>query len=1058
MDVTARRRLPGIYFQTEVPAPPETLPRMDVAAFVGFASCGPLHLPVPVEDVVRFRDVFGEDLPLAWDAEAGETRYAHLAPAVEAFFRNGSRRCWVVRVAQGATVNSFAVPGLIRADNGRRAAVRARCAGAWSDTMRVGTILSRRMLGAENFHRTALTYTLDVTAQADDLEPGALLCLSFDDDLVLFLVVGRVVQGAGHVRLTGTQARWFRRRDVLPTDLTGATARLQTGHDEEAPAIPVRAIAATNEGYDVRLESPAGSPPEASLDPMPEPGHVLHVVFGDERELWLAINEVNTLSVEDSPPAEEAQTQVQILAQEGLWPQLPNDADDLVAEAGSLALTVKQLTFELLVWDGKEIQARLAGLALSETHPRSWTRLPIDEAIFLLEDGQAVPPEPGSLAEAAFEPRFPLAGPPPPDDRDDPPPPTFYIPLGMAIQPDAERTEGRLVPAEAEASSPPAAVSEGTSALERNGLAHFSAGLFFDPDLTTKRLGVLVAAANDKQYLRRQDLIGLHSLFSIDEVTLLALPDAVHRRWEQAETPSPDLLPAPANLTLNPLDEPDAIEASWPLVTDTLVTTDTPVTYELQQDVEPDFGAPDTFRVDEPSLDVFFDDPCSRRYFYRVRALRGTQISAWSVTRSILAPASAFEGGVRVPLQAPTLSRSAPEEPPSIRWTRDDEATAYTVQEAVDPAFLTATPLYEATPVEAFEATERGGTFFLHHDFDTQDEGLFYYRVRAVRDGEDGPWSNTVLFYKAAGQGWTVIDAHTYDGETASGRLELLSLHRAMMRFCAARGDVLALLSAPRHYREEAVQAHVALLTPDPADDAETDTGPALAQRSTNPPPLNFDEERALTYGAIYHPWLASRLAGREGAVVYGPPDGDVCGMIAARTLGQGAWIAPANVPLQGVLSLDPGIGRAAWRQLLTRQINLVRPDPRGFVLLSADTLSADTALRSINVRRLLILLRRLALREGNTYVFESNSADLRRRIFYQFEAVLSTLYRRGAFAGATTAEAYQVVTGEIINTPASIERGRLFIELRVAPAEPLAFLTVRLIQRGTEGFEVEEV
>ena len=40
-------------------------------------------------------------------------------------------------------------------------------------------------------------------------------------------------------------------------------------------------------------------------------------------------------------------------------------------------------------------------------------------------------------------------------------------------------------------------------------------------------------------------------------------------------------------------------------------------------------------------------------------------------------------------------------------------------------------------------------------------------------------------------------------------------------------------------------------------------------------------------------------------------------------------------------------------------------------MVLSADTLSDDPDLRPINVRRLLILLRRLALRLGATYVFE---------------------------------------------------------------------------------------
>ena len=108
------RRLPGFRFEAQPPPLDEVLPRMDVAAFVGFAASGPLHLPVAVEDVAQFNAVFGDDAPLVWDTRRGETVYSHLASAVKAFFRNGGRRCWVVRVAGRARANYFHVPGLAR--------------------------------------------------------------------------------------------------------------------------------------------------------------------------------------------------------------------------------------------------------------------------------------------------------------------------------------------------------------------------------------------------------------------------------------------------------------------------------------------------------------------------------------------------------------------------------------------------------------------------------------------------------------------------------------------------------------------------------------------------------------------------------------------------------------------------------------------------------------------------------------------------------------------------------------------------------------------------------
>jgi len=108
-------RLPGVTFETRMPSVPSPLPRMDVAAFVGFAASGPINVPVPVDEPTRFHDIFGEDLPLAVDDRTRQPVYAELPAAVRGFFRNGGARCWVVRVAgPSAATDRFLVPGLLR--------------------------------------------------------------------------------------------------------------------------------------------------------------------------------------------------------------------------------------------------------------------------------------------------------------------------------------------------------------------------------------------------------------------------------------------------------------------------------------------------------------------------------------------------------------------------------------------------------------------------------------------------------------------------------------------------------------------------------------------------------------------------------------------------------------------------------------------------------------------------------------------------------------------------------------------------------------------------------
>jgi phage tail sheath protein FI len=116
---------------------------------------------------------------------------------------------------------------------------------------------------------------------------------------------------------------------------------------------------------------------------------------------------------------------------------------------------------------------------------------------------------------------------------------------------------------------------------------------------------------------------------------------------------------------------------------------------------------------------------------------------------------------------------------------------------------------------------------------------------------------------------------------------------------------------------------------------------------------------------------------------------------------------------------------------------------------MSATTLSGDVDSSPVNVRRLLALLRRAAVRQGNVFAFEPNGDRLARNVQGTFTALLDGLYRRGAFAGATADASYRVVADATVNPPASVDQGRFVVELQVAPSLPLEFLTVRMVQQN---------
>jgi hypothetical protein len=108
-----RRRLPGFHFEVQTAAW-RCASAHGRGCFVGFAASGPLDRPVRVASIPQFEMIFGEDAKLAWDETRGEQVYAYLAPAVRAFFRNGGRLAWIIRVAGKTQTDHFPVSGLLQ--------------------------------------------------------------------------------------------------------------------------------------------------------------------------------------------------------------------------------------------------------------------------------------------------------------------------------------------------------------------------------------------------------------------------------------------------------------------------------------------------------------------------------------------------------------------------------------------------------------------------------------------------------------------------------------------------------------------------------------------------------------------------------------------------------------------------------------------------------------------------------------------------------------------------------------------------------------------------------
>jgi hypothetical protein len=919
------RPLPGIRFDVPPAALDDPLPRMDVAVLVGFAASGPLDWPVLVESAAEFRTTFGDDLPLAWDSQRDEMSHSLLGQAVAQFFANGGRRCWVIRVAgESASYNYFPVPGLLvaRYDSDGHlhslapAFARSASRGRYADGWQLRAAISQRSLlldnpwGGEQWLQLAagnLPQVGDVLRLADagagvvvmaavvDIEPQRRRCrirqrIAFMGDALPPVDINGRGWVYGKVRVASAA------RGLLPA----------FGHSHPfTQRCKARLLA--------RVDQPGWRTLQLGLPADKAPAIGAWVRFQAQgQQWWLQV-------------AALMQGEQTLQVSGPIWRHLPMEQALLTLKARQAVISAEVLTLSLRVEQGASAATR-EGLGLAAGHAAAFNALPSDDDYFR------------RVAGSDEMPHFVLAG--------------------------CEQANTVFLPLSLDAGYSPAlgALPQSASRLMRDGLAQFDASLFLDPALAGVSTELLQTEADRLRYTgpAPRPLRGLHAALGwhnsavIEEATLIATPDAVHRPW-RASTPPPLLAPH--------------VESRLP---------------------HPEW---------------WHHTPCSP-----------------SVTVA-LAEAPPTDGflfcGLRL-LPLPTLQAAPVDGLGTIRlrWSHPEQqdqpdlAPWFELQEANRADFSDARVVYQGT---ARELTLYG-----------RPPGDYAYRLR-VESGRNGShWTTPLVLRVGAVPEAELISEADYDDDA------LRQVQVALLRLAAARGDVFAVLGLPRFYRARQAQQHALLLQ--------------TFGDGFDPRALGGLESATLAFGALYHPWVVNTEAGQIRAT---PPDGLALGQLANRAWQRGTWVAPANLALQQLQALDQALSDADWQTLLQAQVNLIRQTPRGFLCLSADTLALEDDLRSINVRRLLSLLRRVAVLRGQLYVFEPLSEVFRRSVQRGFEATLSELFRRGAFAGAFASEAFRVEVGIPPNSAHDLDNGRFIVNLKVAPSRPLAFLTIRLLQIG---------
>tara|TARA_R110001592_G_scaffold51696_3_gene158827 strand:- start:5789 stop:8017 length:2229 start_codon:yes stop_codon:yes gene_type:complete len=304
--------------------------------------------------------------------------------------------------------------------------------------------------------------------------------------------------------------------------------------------------------------------------------------------------------------------------------------------------------------------------------------------------------------------------------------------------------------------------------------------------------------------------------------------------------------------------------------------------------------------------------------------------------------------------------------------------------------------------------------------------------------GSDGDIQHPQTFYEAAGtsaaniQGMNCTSATTSGYKSYTTALNLLKnadeydinlmimpgindlnvhgLHSDAITMCEERSDVMAIL--------------------DPVP-----FGQSLAQATVEA------GDRDSSYAAMYWPWvqIADPSTGRY---VWVPQSVVMPGIYAFNDKVSAEWFAPAGLNRGGqeiVVQAERKLTHANRDELYEASVNPVATFPgEGVVVWGQKTLQKKaSALDRVNVRRLLINLKKFIASVSKYLIFENNTAATRNRFLSQVNPYMESVQQRqGLYA-------FKVVMDESNNTPDVIDRNIMKGDIFIQPAKAAEFIVI---------------
>ena len=206
--------------------------------------------------------------------------------------------------------------------------------------------------------------------------------------------------------------------------------------------------------------------------------------------------------------------------------------------------------------------------------------------------------------------------------------------------------------------------------------------------------------------------------------------------------------------------------------------------------------------------------------------------------------------------------------------------------------------------------------------------------------------------------------------------------------------------------------------------------------------------KRNSSYAAVYYPWIQISDA-TAGVNRYVPPSVVIAGVYHFNdTVGQ-PWFAPAGLNRGGIDSAVQAykkLSQADRDSLYESNVNPIATFPgQGVTVYGQKTTQKKaSALDRVNVRRLLINLKKFVANSSRTLVFEQNTTDLRDQFLNVVNPYMEQVQANQGL------NAFRVVMDDTNNTPDTIDRNQLIGQIFIQPTRTAEFIILDFVVQPT--------